>query len=116
MLKVSGGLGGGAAFTVRARILTGGAAGLADAFNWSSRVGLISTFLLSTPLRKTNWMVPWVLVSSSLCESSGLNSSVTTLTVWGLPWGSGSIVWPAARTSTFCKTVCVMGPTPPGGL
>src|SRR5262245_1378593 len=80
---------------------TGGAGGLSPASNCSNRVGYTVTFSVSAPLRRTNWIVPWVLDNSNRCESSGLNNNVTTLTVCGFPWGSGSVAVPVVSTSTF---------------
>src|SRR5215510_4929517 len=70
----------------------------------------MSAIFRSTPLRKTNWIVPCELARSIFWESSGVSKSVTTLTVCGLPCGSGSIDVPVVMTSTSCSTVWVIVP------
>src|SRR5450432_1934165 len=75
--------------------------------SWDRAMGALGAVVLSAALRRTKWIAPWVLARTARSASPGVRRRVTTVAAEGLPEGSGSTCWPAARTMAFCRTVAV---------
>src|SRR3990172_2006060 len=81
-----------------------GLMGLGNAVSWGVLMPRVVIASLSVWLRNDNWILPRLAAKANFSASSGVTSTVTTLTKTGLSF-SCTTFWPEVRTLTFWRMV-----------